>query len=64
MEPALLFADEPTGNLDSANGRRVFTMLQELSRSLSLSVVMVTHNQELADAMDRRLTLKDGILTL
>jgi len=63
MQPTLLLADEPTGNLDSINGQRVFDMLQELSRSLSLSVVMVTHNRELANAMDRRLTLKDGILT-
>jgi len=63
MQPTLLLADEPTGNLDSANGRLVFDMLQELSRSLSLSVVMVTHNQELADTMDRCLTLKDGLLS-
>jgi lipoprotein-releasing system ATP-binding protein len=62
MQPKLLLADEPTGNLDSANGQRVFALLHELSRSLALSVVMVTHNQELARAMDRRLTLKDGVL--
>ncbi|MFZ5797250.1 MAG: ABC transporter ATP-binding protein [Desulfobulbaceae bacterium] len=63
MQPRLLLADEPTGNLDSANGRRVFALLHELSRSLGLSVVMVTHNQELARAMDRCLTLKDGMLS-
>lgn len=63
MKPTLLLADEPTGNLDSKNGQRVFDMLQELSRSLSLSVVMVTHNQELANSMDRCLTLKDGKLS-
>ncbi|MHB8811528.1 MAG: ABC transporter ATP-binding protein [Desulfobulbaceae bacterium] len=63
MQPRLLLADEPTGNLDSANGQRVFALLHELSRSLGLSVVMVTHNQELARAMDRRLTLKDGVLS-
>jgi len=63
MQPRLLLADEPTGNLDSANGRRVFDLLRELCRSLSLAVVMVTHNQELAGAMDRRLTLQDGILS-
>ena len=63
MQPALLLADEPTGNLDSANGQRVFALLHELSRSLELSVVMVTHNQELARAMDRCLTLKDGMLS-
>ncbi|MGD9949178.1 MAG: ABC transporter ATP-binding protein [Desulfobulbus sp.] len=62
MEPALLLADEPTGNLDSASGNRVFALLKELSASLELSVIMVTHNMELAKAMDRCLTLVDGAL--
>ena len=62
MEPRLLLADEPTGNLDSASGNRVFALLKELCASLGLSVVMVTHNMELAQAMDRCLTLRDGIL--
>ena len=63
MQPALLLADEPTGNLDSNSGRQVFNMLREMSSSLSLAVIMVTHNQELAGAMDRRLTLQDGLLS-
>jgi lipoprotein-releasing system ATP-binding protein len=63
MQPALLLADEPTGNLDSNNGSQVFEMLREMSSSLSLAVIMVTHNQELAGAMDRRLTLQDGLLS-
>jgi lipoprotein-releasing system ATP-binding protein len=58
----MLLADEPTGNLDSAGGQRIFDLLRDMSRSLSLSVVMVTHNLELAGAMDRCLTLKDGML--
>ncbi len=62
MEPALLLADEPTGNLDSTNGGRVFNLLRGLSRTRSLAVVMVTHNMELASAMDRVLTLSDGLL--
>ena len=62
MEPALLLADEPTGNLDAASGQRVFALLQELSQSHGLAVVMVTHNMELARAMDRCLTWKDGKL--
>ena len=62
MDPALLLADEPTGNLDSASGNRVFALLKALSESLDLSVVMVTHNMELARAMDRCLTLTDGAL--
>lgn len=62
MRPALLLADEPTGNLDSASGQQVFALLTELCRTQSMSVIMVTHNMELAAAMDRCLTLKDGQL--
>ncbi|MCI5159254.1 MAG: ABC transporter ATP-binding protein [Candidatus Electrothrix sp. AUS1_2] len=62
MQPALLLADEPTGNLDSASGQQVFALLTELCRTRSMSVVMVTHNMELAGVMDRCLTLKDGRL--
>ncbi len=63
MEPGLLLADEPTGNLDSASGNQVFELLTGLSQSRSLSVIMVTHNMELADSMDRRVTLADGCLS-
>ncbi len=63
MEPALLLADEPTGNLDSRNGARIFALLQQLSRTRGLAVIMVTHNMDLASQMDRRLTLEDGILS-
>ena len=62
MDPALLLADEPTGNLDAASGHRVFALLHELSRNLGLAVIMVTHNMELARAMDRCLTLAGGSL--
>ena len=62
MGPELLLADEPTGNLDSRAGRLVFDLLQNLCRERSLAVLMVTHNMELADSMDRRLTLRDGSL--
>ncbi len=63
MKPALLFADEPTGNLDSRSGDIVFALLQQLCGELSLSTVMVTHNMALAHRMDRCLTLKDGVLS-
>ena len=62
MQPALLLADEPTGNLDSASGQQIFELLSELCQTRAMSVVMVTHNMELAGAMDRCLTLKDGRL--
>ncbi len=62
MKPALLFADEPTGNLDSRSGDIVFELLQRLCTELELATVMVTHNMALADRMNRCLTLKDGVL--
>ena len=62
MEPALVLADEPTGNLDAAAGQTVFELLQDLAKSRNLAVVMVTHNLDLAHAMDRCLTLKGGKL--
>lgn len=63
MEPELLLADEPTGNLDSRAGGMVFKLLQSICRDRSLAVLMVTHNRLLADQMDRCLTLSDGILS-
>ncbi|MBC8208311.1 MAG: ABC transporter ATP-binding protein [Desulfobulbaceae bacterium] len=62
MEPTLLLADEPTGNLDSRSGRLVFDLIGRLCRERKMAVVMVTHNMELAAEMDRRLTLIDGLL--
>ena len=61
--PKLLFADEPTGNLDSENGDRVLTQLIELKNEHGATLVLVTHNPEIARAADRILTLKDGCLT-
>ena len=62
MEPALLLADEPTGNLDSRAGNLVFELLHRLCRERSLATIMVTHNMELAGRMDHCCTLKDGVL--
>ena len=62
MKPALLLADEPTGNLDAKTGDKVFDLLQEIHSTRSMSTVMVTHNHELAGRMDRCLTLADGKL--
>jgi len=63
MNPELLLADEPTGNLDSRAGELVFDLLHELCRDRKLSTIMVTHNIKLAERMDHCLTLKDGILS-
>lgn len=62
MKPLLLLADEPTGNLDTKTGYKVFQLLQEMSAEYSLSAVMVTHNLDLAGEMNRCLTLADGKL--
>ena len=62
MKPLLLLADEPTGNLDTKTGYKVFQLIQEMSAEYSLSAVMVTHNLELANEMNRCLTLADGKL--
>ncbi len=62
MKPVLLLADEPTGNLDTKTGYKVFELLQEMSAAYSLSAVMATHNLELAGRMDRCLTLAGGKL--
>ncbi len=62
LQPSLLLADEPTGNLDAYSGRLVFELLQELSESFGLAVLMVTHNLELADSLHRSCTLQDGQL--
>lgn len=61
-EPGLLLCDEPTGNLDSKMGSDIVGLIRELSRENGMTVVMVTHNMELAKAADSIYSLKDGIL--
>lgn len=61
-EPRLLLADEPTGNLDREHGREVEKLLKEEVKSRGASLVLVTHNEELAAQADRRLVLIDGML--
>jgi lipoprotein-releasing system ATP-binding protein len=58
--PKLILADEPTGNLDPKTAHYVFDALQALVRASGLSALIATHNMDLADRMDRRITLRDG----
>jgi putative ABC transport system ATP-binding protein len=58
--PALVIADEPTGNLDSDNGRRVLSLLREMNRETGAALLLATHDPALAAAADRVLRLRDG----
>ena len=60
LRPPLLMADEPTGNLDSTNGRLVLDMLTALNRQEGATLVLVTHDAELTGSADRIITLRDG----
>jgi len=60
--PAILLADEPTGNLDSANSQLVLNMFRELNRTLGQTIILVTHNPELAGFADRVIQMRDGLV--
>jgi putative ABC transport system ATP-binding protein len=59
-QPAILLADEPTGNLDTANAEVVLRILRDLNRTLRQTVLMITHNREAAAYGDRTITMRDG----
>jgi lipoprotein-releasing system ATP-binding protein len=60
--PRLLLADEPTGNLDPRTSDHVFNALSQLIKQSGLTVVLATHNMEIAARMDRRVTIRDGLV--
>jgi putative ABC transport system ATP-binding protein len=60
--PSLLLADEPTGNLDSATSSEILALLDELNRREGLTILLITHEQDVASHARRRLTMRDGRL--
>jgi ABC-type lipoprotein export system ATPase subunit len=61
--PEILLADEPTGNLDTKRATEIIQILQDLSRDEGLTVIMVTHNLELASRAGRRFEMRDGTIS-
>jgi putative ABC transport system ATP-binding protein len=62
VEPPIVMADEPTGNLDSANGRLVLDLLLDRNKKAGTTLVLVTHDPEIASRADRKIVLKDGMV--
>jgi len=62
VDPPIVMADEPTGNLDSSNGRLVLELLLERNRKAGTTLVLVTHDPEVASEADRKIVLRDGLI--
>lgn len=60
MKPQLILADEPTGNLDSKTGDEIISLLKQLNKDLGVTIVVVTHEMEIAKHMKRQIYIKDG----
>jgi len=63
-KPAIILADEPTGNLDSETGKKIFNLLHKLSRTKDVTILAVTHDMDIAGKTDRTFKLKDGKVTV
>jgi lipoprotein-releasing system ATP-binding protein len=64
MEPDILLADEPTGNLDTETGKKIEDILVDLNRKKNITLIVVTHNNKLAERMSRQIGLRDGNVDL
>lgn len=60
--PEILFADEPTGNLDSRTGAGIMALLWDINQEIGQTIIMVTHSQEAADSSTRVITVQDGMI--
>lgn len=61
-QPRIILADEPTGNLDSQNSHEVIALFRRLQREANVTIVIATHDQEIAASADRTITVRDGVL--
>lgn len=61
-KPSIILADEPTGALDSATGKLIMDLFHKLNREENITIVLITHSNELAEETERIITLKDGII--
>ena len=61
-QPEIIFADEPTGNLDSTTGEKIEELLFNLNRDKNITLIIVTHDPELAARCDRQIHIKDGLV--
>ena len=62
--PTVIFADEPTGDLDSVTGKQVMDLLKKFHKETKTTIIVITHEQDIADYAERKIMMKDGIITL
>ncbi|HEY4800507.1 MAG TPA: lipoprotein-releasing system ATP-binding protein LolD, partial [Bacteroidia bacterium] len=62
-DPAVILADEPSGNLDSATAKELHNLFFTLRQKFQQTFIIVTHNEELANMADRKLVMKDGLIS-